>query len=141
MFQKGFLCLAWFSIFSGTLLILLVTFWLIYPYNPLEFKSPIKILTKHVKAGDHLQYTIDYCKNIDIPATLTKEFVDGVVFATSPVITNNPQGCSNTVGVTVVPNIPSGKYKIRFTYVYKVNPLREISVTTESDDLFIIEEK
>lgn len=139
MFTKGFYFLAWFAILSGMFLVFLVTFWLIYPYNPLTIKHPIQVITKEVSAGDELIYSIEYCKNVNIPSTLTKEYIDGVIYAAPPIVANNPKGCGINLGMITVPNLPAGNYKIRFTYTYKMNPLREISVVVESSELVVVE--
>jgi len=127
------------SLFSAIFLILVYIYWTWIPKTPLVFNSDVKVLTPKVRSGEYISYSLDYCKNVSLPATLTKEFIDGVIFATPPIVVNNPKGCNKTVGQTLVPNLPSGIYELRFSYIYKLNPIKEVTVVTTSTKFEIME--
>jgi hypothetical protein len=115
----------------GIAFVFLVTtiFWMTYPYRSADVKSAI-VLDNEVKAGGLLTYELDYCKHMELPAVVTRAFVDGIVFTAPEVVTNNPAGCnSNTHLMSVPAELPSGEYYLRTTWEYQVNPLRKVLVT------------
>jgi len=113
--------------------IVIITFWLSFPYKPATFNS-IKVLEEKVDSGSSLTYEIDYCKNMSIPAQVTRSFVNGVIFTTNTITTNNQTGChKNLTMITIPQEMASGPYTLRTTWTYKVNPMREISVTKDSN--------
>ena len=104
-------CVSFATLFVALGMLLLVLYWSLYPYNPLTInKSPLAVSKSVVKAGDGLVYTLDYCKNDDLPVTITNEFVDGIVFTTQDLSASNKKGC-NIINVLIeVPkSLPSGK--------------------------------
>jgi len=131
--MKLFYYISMGTILFITGLILLIFFWYNWPYKVVEFKEPIHILTPIVHVGENLIYELDYCKHVDIPATLSKEYIDGVVYAAPPVVVNNPKGCGIKNGITLVPNLLEGVYSMRFSYSYKMNPIRTITIVVESE--------
>ena len=113
-------------IFLGlcTLLLFLWAFWLFYPYHVIDFKGDYKMPTV-VYQGESTFYDINYCKYMDLPATINREFVDGLTFQAS-----NPQatlyvGCrTQQVPITIPQTLPAGNYQLRNTVTYQVNPIR-----------------
>lgn len=117
------------TLVTATAMVLTVTYWLVYPYNPLELKS-VRVLEDEVNAGGGLTYEIEYCKNTELIATVSRAFINGVVFTTPMIITNNPPGCHKNIHQTNVPaELPSGTYSLRSIWSYQVNPIRRVSVT------------
>jgi hypothetical protein len=120
-------------------MISLVSFWMLYPYNPLVFNTqPGKVFNPVVKGGDHLSIEVDYCKNIDIGAEMTTSFVDGFIYNTTPIISNMPVGCHKiTMEVYVPKALPTGVYTDRTVFRYKLNPLRTIDVIGETSQFTV----
>jgi len=113
--------------------ICLIFYWLLYPYNPIEFKE-ISLGKTEYKAGDNLDIYIDYCKYTNLPAETTVQYIDGIIFTQPPFVSNTPKKCGKVVTADVV--IPTalvpGDYNFRQTMTYQVNPIRQVSVVFET---------
>lgn len=120
---------------SAFILLLLVGYWTMYPYKPIEFfTEPHKVLTKSNVAGSHVSFNLDYCKYMDLSTDLTVSFVDGFVYNTTPIITNLEIGCHSLTQSIYIPKaLPAGTYSVKMAMRYKVNPIRYIDVVTQSD--------
>jgi len=126
------------SILAGVLaifMVVIVTFWVIYPYKPIVVnKEPIEILTKEVGRGKPLTYRIDYCKNTNAASIIQKAYENDIIFPASTTQPLNSKGC-RTVNVSqVVPyELPSGRYRMKIVFTYRVNPIRDVSVIAHTD--------
>lgn len=131
---------SWATIITAIFLMLLVGFWMLYPYKTLTFKtSKYPVLNRSVVSGTSLSFISDYCKYIDLTATTSREFVDGVIYPVPETITNREKGCKNVIVTVPVPQeLPSGKFHLLIHYVYRVNPLRTIVVNHETEEFNII---
>lgn len=133
--------LNYFSILTllvSTFMVLTVTYWSAYPYKPLEIKE-VRVLDEEVNAGGFINYEIEYCKNIDLTATVSRAFINGVIFTTPTIITNNPLGCHKNVHQASVPSeLPSGTYSLRSIWSYHVNPIREVTVTNTTNTFKVL---
>ena len=125
-------------ILMAILIILLLTFWAIYPYNPLVLKN-VTLDRTEVNRGEHIHISADYCKNIDKPATLFVSFIDGLVYNPQPQILDLQSGCHHTVLSIYIPKaLPTGDYMLKGVFRYKVNPIRDIDVNHLSGKFTII---
>ena len=116
---------------------LLLLGWMFMPYNILEQDSMI-VDPPVVKAGNTLTYHFNYCKNLDIPATLSLQLIDTLVYNYHTVDSNVPKGCGDFDRQIFIPDsIPPGTYFIRSTIKYKVNPLRDIIYVNDSNTIEI----
>lgn len=133
--KKPFFIISILTILSAVIMIGVITFWTIYPYKPMVInKEPIEVLTKEVGRGKPLIYRIDYCKNLDVPATIQKSYENDIIFPASTTHPVNNVGCRVVNISQVIPyELPSGKYRLKIVFIYKVNPIREIAVTTYTD--------
>lgn len=131
----------WFSLLIAFLLILLLGFWSIYPYKTIEFNKNsglIQNLDKTVKRGDRVRYLIDYCKFTDEIPTITKFFIDGVIYETPKTIGVADKGCRVEISDAYVPKaIPEGSYSLKIVATYKVNPIRTIQVVSHTENFFV----
>ena len=129
------------TLFLMLVALCVVIFWMIYPYRPLIFKdAKLRLDNKIVQREGTLSYKVSYCKNTTSSASLTRSFVDDIVYSTSTLITNRPDGCNKmNVEVEIPHNLPLGKYYLENTYVYKVNPIREVTVKIRTEQFEIIE--
>lgn len=132
-------CLSYLTLVTSFGLLILIGYWLNYPYKPIEFKS-MKILTPIVKQGGILKYDVDYCKYMALSAEVTRTFNNGIIYATPTTISNNPTGCHVvTIFVIIPPELPATKYTITMRYEYQVNPLRKVEYKVTSDVFQIIQ--
>lgn len=120
------------------IIILVLTYWGIYPYNPLEL-SNVKLDRVEVNRGEHIHISADYCKNTELPADLFISFIDGLVYNPQPQVIDLKIGCHYTVLSIYIPKaLPTGKYMIKGVFRYKVNPIRTIDVNHLSGEFSII---
>ena len=106
--------------------ILLLGYWLIYPYKPLNLTN-VKLDRTEVNRGEHLLVSADYCKNTSKPADLYISFIDGVIYNTPPQVINLESGCHKaTLSIYIPKALPSGDFLLRGVFRYKVNPIRII---------------
>ena len=132
---------AWATILIAFLLLMLLGVWQFYPYKTLVFKDkPFPVINKVVRRGGFLQYTSNYCKYIDMSATLSRIFVNGLVYSTPMTQTNRKLGCHKvTVGVGIPHELPVGFYRLDNTYEYQVNPIRTIIIKGSTEVFEVVE--
>lgn len=134
----------WFKFYtlSSILLAILgtvcVAFFLLYPYKTIEFRNEEqKIITPLV--GTAVIYEIDYCKYTNASAVAMRALVDGYTLPLVPVESTLPKGCGTKRFVISIPtNTPAGKYYIQINLLYKVNPIREIMVSTRTEEFTVL---
>lgn len=132
--------MSYFTLILSFLFISLVAYWLLYPYNPITFKSPYKINTNVVSQGDTLRYTFEYCKHSSQLPEVKREFVDGIIFVSTDSRANVRVGCGTAISQVYVPDtLPPGEYTLRITVKYQVNPLRVISYIRETNQFKVTE--
>ena len=139
--NKLFICLSWLTIFSAIIGIAVVTYWLIYPYQLLTFNDAVfPVVNKTVKSGGTLRYVSDYCKYTDASATVTRSFVNEIIFVTPTTITNRPTGCAViTVEIALPKELPIGTYHLSNTYTYEINPLRTVVIKEDTEEFKVVE--
>lgn len=140
MILRLFHIISLLSIVMGAVLIVLVTAWQLWPYQPIVYKDAVfPISHKTVHAGSMVHYTVNYCKNMDIPAEVTREFINELIFVTPTTISNRPVGChSIEISVLVPSELPTGHYLMRQHYTYQVNPIRTITITKDTEAFFVM---
>lgn len=131
---------AWITINFTLGFLLLIIFWLVYPYKVIEFKQPIKILTPQVKRGEHLSYEVDYCKYSNHQPLITRTFIDGVIYQVPDGISKlNDKGCGvNTIQMYIPKALPTGKFYVEINYHYELNPVRKLDITVKTEQFEII---
>ncbi len=133
---------AWVGILSAIIMVLIVGFWLVYPYKTIEFKSTPEVTSKNsYQRGTPVTYTAEYCKYTDVSPEITIQFVDGIVF-TLPEHTSSPSpmGCGLKVVQIIIPEtLPAGEYQILTTHRYEVNPIRNIYVRAQTNKFTVTE--
>lgn len=126
------------SIFLGMFIVLLITYWMVRPYTPINFKdTAFKITSRTVKQGGNIQYIENYCKSM--PVVVTRAFIDSIIFAVPYFVDDRYIGCQNKPMTVPVPmKLPPGEYYLEITFTAKPNPLRRIQVVHETEH-FIVE--
>jgi hypothetical protein len=123
-------------------LLALVAFWLLYPYKIVTYKTtPFRIVetNKSAKQGGALSYEYDYTKYIDVPAEVSKQFIDGLIFQSEGPITRKLVGSGHVHSEIQIPEtLPSGKYRLRIIATYRVNPIRTIVITNETEQFTVM---
>ena len=114
--------------------------WLgLYPYEPLVINR-VTILGDTFQRGGLLMYEIDFCKNMDISATVAKHFEDGILYRLRSEESHLEKGCHvKTIALEIPHNMPIGKYKLCSSATYHVNQIRDITVKYSTEEFEVIE--
>ena len=82
---------------------------------------------------------MDYCKYINLPATIETSFIDSIVYSLSEVVSNNPKGCHVLNVLNQIPQgLPAETYVIKKVFIYQVNPIKKIGIEIVSEPFEII---
>jgi hypothetical protein len=128
-------------IITAEVLLLYGIYFIFYPFKPVTFnRNKFEVITKEVKQGEPLIYRANICKNMDIATEVTRSFNNDIIYLLPPTVSTKPTGCSITnVAVPVPEELPAGEYFLRTRFVYKINALRTITVTHDSEEFEIID--
>lgn len=139
--RRFLIIVGWMAIIMGIGLILLFLYWFSYPFVPVIFKDPkFPIINKTIKQGGLLRFTSNYCKYMDIPAVLSREFVNDLIFITPETTTNRAVGChSISISIVIPKELPVGIYHLHNIYKFEVNPIRTIVLMHDSENFTVIE--
>lgn len=131
--------LAMVTLSIGFLSIGLVTYWLIAPYDVLELKKGNGELTyTEVKSGSYLEMRQVYCKKTNLVSTVDRKFIDGILYQAPQIKASRKVGCYDTIEYVYIPKaLPTGTMKLQDTISFKVNPLRTVTYTVETDSFTI----
>lgn len=129
-------------VFTANVMLLIFFYWYLRPYNVASIKSPAEVITKEVRVGDNLIYRLEgevyeKCDVIEI----RRRLVDGVVYTMETIHPQTPlkSRIDDTIASNIIPNVPPGTYKMEFSAVHRVNPIRTIEVTWETELFEVIE--
>jgi hypothetical protein len=108
-----------------------------YPFKMIEFKKPyLEVENKVIRQGEVIRIKYDFKKYVDFPATVSRAFINSIVY-TLP-ITSTPRSCGEYsytgLSVSVPEELPPGVYFLRTTYSYDVpHSNRSISTTIDTE--------
>ena len=137
--------LAWVVIIGDILLVGMVAFWLVYPYNLPTVKEPIPIENEnHVIAiGEPIKMTLIINKPQDMTPTIVAHNItcnDGNLVTLSSTGKTMPKGSYTIHSSSYVlpPKVAKGATcKFNFINTYKLNPLRSETVTWSSEEFVV----
>ena len=129
--NRLFRLISWATILSGLTLCLYIGYLLTYPFKVSETK--FEVLSPVVKPGGNLVLKTDYCKWMALPATSTRQLVDGIIIELPPSVTNLDTGCHVVIRYIPIPTgVPDGKYRYKTTVEYHISILRTVRHTALS---------
>jgi PDZ domain-containing secreted protein len=139
--NKIFYAISWVTIILALFLLLVISYWTLFPKTPIEFEPVHKVINKKVESGDYLAYTVKYCKYLDISPLVSKAFVDGIVYEIPQAVYEAYKpGCGEVEVMLYVPrNLPPGEYYIQTTHRYQVNPIQTVDIVTRTEQFKVIE--
>lgn len=128
-------------LFFAFLSVLLVCFWLFYPYKDFYFLTPkFTVANKVVHQGGVVTYTSHYCKNFEHVIAVSRTFENKLIFVTPAIINNRPKGCHTIqVEVPVPEELPVGVYHLSNVFRYDPNPIRTITIVQNTEDFEVVE--
>lgn len=133
--MKNYQALNYITLASLGALLGIIVFYLFWPHNPLEIKSPVKTLTEEVDAGEVVFVEFNFKKNTEVRPDISLSIVDGVIFNIPEYSPINPVGETEgkVVGITIPASVPCGEYHLEWVARYHMNPLRTVEVPYESE--------
>lgn len=123
--------------------ILVVAYWLLYPYEVISFKQgilPILNPGKKVKPGSNLLIDLDLCRHMDIDGLTTRYFVNSILYTVPPERTQLQKGCVHAVFPYKIPeDLPAGIYSLMSVANFQVNPIRTVRKSISTEQFEVIE--
>ena len=124
------------SIVLSILLIGYLVFQLFYPFKTMDIK--FTLLNNTVKAGEELEYKVDYCKYTNKQATISIAIVDGILYTLPPFEGAFEKGCGSFIHHIRIPEqMHEGEAHFMSTLEYRMNPLRTIVKRFKSDKFLV----
>lgn len=121
-------------ILLASALILLVSFWLFWPYKVAEVETPLKVMNSPVEKGQHIIAEIHFCKYKDVVGVANTELINTLIYHLPTSTGKAPVGCyEKKISWQIPQALPSGNYFLRESVVYQVNPLKKITISFETE--------
>jgi hypothetical protein len=125
--------------------ILLVAYWLLWPYQTITFlnmpAAGAPIVGGPLYPGDAVRYKLSFCKYTNDIATVHRDLVDGETIALQDITGSLPSTCESnvTVATTEVPDTANpGVYHLDVADEFHPNPFRTIVVRYRTQDFTVI---
>ena len=113
-------------------------YWWLVPYKTVEIISAVP-LQYEVKQGTDLEYILDYCKYTDVMPSVTRKFVDGIIYAVPSSGVGLKKGCGKMVlSIPVPKTLPIGVYHLETSLDYKVNLIRVINKEYSTEKFTVV---
>lgn len=146
MMQRRHTLLAWLAytaLGSIAVIIGVVAFWLLYPYEVVTLTPEVHPIVNNqrvVVQGESFAYTFAYDKKMDVRGSVSRVFVDGLRFQAegAPPVLPSGKGVA-VIEVRVPRTLPPGRYHLEISKAYKVNPLRTITIVNRTEKFLVIE--
>jgi hypothetical protein len=141
--RRFFQIFSYVTYMAAFFLMCLIFYWWFYPYNPISYKDevyPILNENKIATMGGTLIYQVNYCKYTNIIPTITKRYVDGIIYDTLPskgIVVSNTCG-STTVYNSIPDTLLPGSYHMDLVVDYQMNPIRHIIVHRQTEQFTIV---
>jgi hypothetical protein len=115
-------------------------YWLLWPYEPVRVNSiTIENPGKIVKAGDVLIYKICYEKLMPVSGKLVRKLINDTKIDLRDSDVTAPIGKDKECIQVRIPKYATpGKYSLWWSASYKVNPLRTVTVSKESEPFEVV---
>lgn len=108
--------------------LLYLKFW---PVTVIEIKNaPVPVDKTEVRPGETIALTVHYCKHLPLPGDVRTQFVNDILILLAETSGNTPVGCAEVKIPILIPTIaPEGEYHILRSITYRINVIREETVT------------
>ncbi len=126
----------------GAVMVLYISYLLLYPFQPLNIVQPYKVINPQINQGAKLSYEVEYCVKKDIVFQVERSLVNIETLELWDVpdrINSLKAGCSKEVNSFVTPmRIDKGIYKMIATVNIQVNPIRTIDYSFSTEDFIVV---
>lgn len=137
----------WLTFLPATMLLILVAFWTLYPYQVSSVAVPIEILNKNkeIAIGENIQMLIrvDKPNNIKPEGTTYITCDDGNLVTLLSLVNNLPVGEYTVINDKYIlpPKVlPGSRCRFNFRNAYRVNPMRTITKEWYSEQFLVVKE-
>jgi hypothetical protein len=114
-----------------------------YPFKTVDYvNTPFPVLNpnKTVQMGDAVRYRVSYCRYTPLVTNVTRLLENDIIYNLTSGTINTPVGCGTTVNTVLIPKgVIPGIYRIVSTATWRLNPLREINKTVETESFTVTE--
>jgi hypothetical protein len=101
--------------------------WSLFPYKTMTVNN-VSVVDKTVEQGGVLSVFLDYTRYTDVNTTITRDFVDGLIFTTGPEERKSEAGTFRRfIEVPIPTTLPPGVYTMRTNVEFHINPIRDIN--------------
>ncbi len=114
---------------------------LFYPFEPASLGNvPFPVENKIIKQGERVRYFVEYHKLMNVPARANHQLVNHVQINFSDVASFLPKGDYEVWNhdITIPEFVSPGKYYLVITWTYKINPIREIVISSRTEEFEVI---
>lgn len=123
-----------FACLSGYMLFML--FW---PFDTIEYQTPLRVLTPTVKIGECVVYEVNYTRVTRAPTQVTSTLVNDIIYVLSETQISAPKGEHKSVNRLLIPNaVAPGRYHMELELAWDVNHLRTIRKRIVSEPFTVI---
>lgn len=128
------------SLSAMTFCLGVAAFWVLYPYEVrTDTVLPYKVLTPVVEAGGVLEYQRHTTKLMDIQGTSSCVIADGIEYQLpTRQTTGKPRVDRSIQALTIPTQIQPGTYRYECRVTYRVNPFREITYDTYTEQFKVV---
>jgi hypothetical protein len=117
--------------------------WLWWPYKPFTWNQPNALhVNGPVVAGNYATYHVDVCKNYDDPMSVQRDIIAVNRQSSYPLVPVNSvvkHGCGKAnLTIFIPPTLPPGQYFLRDAVTWRANPVRSVTVTTQSPSFTVL---
>jgi len=122
----------------GALMVIYVSFLLLYTSNPLTVVQPFKVITYSTGQGGSIHFEMEYCSDKDSFQIFNRQLENintGDLWDVPDQVIHLSKGCSKEMRDVPLPTrIDVGTYKLRMTVNIKINSVRteKFEYTSES---------
>lgn len=130
------------TLFIGCMLLLTLymSYMMFYPFDVCDVRIPSKVINDRVYPGGEVLYEMEYCKYIDVPATVHVRLIDGAMYTLVPFDSHTPVGCGRQVVSQKIPqHTPPGEYHLEFSIEYKISQFRSVFERYETEKFTVTE--
>lgn len=139
--NRTLLFLSWCTLLSALGIVLLIMFWLFYPYHVIDFKyDKLPILNKRITNGDTLLWQGDHVHYTDgVPVKVSRQIICNTLTNLPDSSYISKRGHFQSVNSSVIiPNGLEGECHIKIVSQWAINPLRTIIIEKETENFTII---
>lgn len=133
--------LSYATILFAMAFMLWVAYMILWPVKVFEVDpSPMEVVTKEIRPGDNFVYIARYCSFNESTVRFTPQLRDGTVVSFPTRTTSIKEGCFEAVSnsLEIPANTPPGVYNFRFVNEVEINPLRTITIISETEQFTVL---